>query len=222
VSPEYVALTVCEPAAENAVVSTAVVPFRTTGVPAEALSTRKLTLPPGAVLRPSSGVTVAVNVSLAFSAGALLLAEIVVEVEASPGALVPPPVPDPEPPEPQLVVAASIAAQITAGITFGTRLRCPGSNHIRRQADANAPDKVDHPREPVSRAADGRPSITEAFVVLIVSVEEPLPLTGFCVKLQLAPLGSPEQLNVTAPIKPFVSVTNSNAAEVVLPFVTVR
>jgi hypothetical protein len=91
-----------------------------------------------------------------------------------------------------------------------------------RQTDANAPEKVRHPPGPVLRAAEGWPITTEAFVVLIVSVEEPLPLTGFCVKLQFAPLGRPEQLNVTAPLKPLMSATESDTGEVVLPFVTGR
>jgi hypothetical protein len=39
--------------------------------------------------------------------------------------------------------------------------------------------------------------------VLTFMVVEPLPVTAVGVKLALAPLGSPDTLKVTAPLKPF-------------------
>ena len=199
-------------------VNAAVVPFSATGVPAEALSTRKLTLPVGATLPLSEGVTVAVKVSLAFSAGELLPATIVVTV----GDGKVEPVPPSDFADPQLVGPASTKAQSSIAAVPGNLRFRPGNTQISREADANTPDAASHFREPVSREADGPAPMTEALVVLIVRMEEPLPLRGFCVKLQVAPLGKPEQLNVTAPLKPPVSVTVSKTSGVVVPLMMSR
>ena len=58
------------------------------------------------------------------------------------------------------------------------------------------------------------------FVVVIVNVEEPEPLTEVGLKLPLAPVGKPLTLHVTVPLKPLVAV--AVAVQVaLLPAVTV-
>src|ERR1035437_736189 len=88
-----------------------------------------------------------------------------------------------------------------------------------RHAESAPPVSPIHPANGRRTSSDdGLPNTAEALVVVIVRDTLPLPFRGFCEKLQLVPRGNPEQLNVTAPVNPYMSETCRLIGPVELPF----
>lgn len=157
----------------NDVVNVEVVPPSATCVPEDPPSTVKVTVPVGATLLVSVFTNVAVNMSLVFSAGAVLLAVREIDVAADcggeeGGA--------PEPPDPQLISPPNPANKNTVTTSLMGRRRRFGISHAIRTPENAIPETRIHPS---LRAAEGGPVTMDALVVPIVSEVDPLPLNGF-------------------------------------------
>jgi hypothetical protein len=214
-SPEYTAVTVCDPARENEVWYFAAPWFRPTGVPDATPSRSNCTVPEGVEFDPIE-FTVAVNVSVAPFAGVLVSATSEVVVWFGLywiGDELPPP-------PPQLIVPRRRAtvATIESVRVFLFRL---GTAKTTTNATDSPIALAVHPKPLCWFRATGPAPTDWACVVVIVIEVLPEAVSDDGEKTHADCEGSPEQEKLTVPANPFNDPTWIVTGDVVWPFVTV-